>query len=198
MTNNPKLPDISRADAEPARALEIQLTTRITTQPLHYRSGDEETALASVHSLFGATRKLLAKHPEAAAFEVAALFLLNSIVRPNTARWHRWLVDERFADERGRRQFRYELKQLQPRLLEFTKLLQFMVLGPDQSQSARVLFAKIVELTSDPNRPVDLGESVPSGIGPEVESKRGLLHKDLQREADKPTLSENEPGGPRR
>src|SRR5437879_1357602 len=92
------LPDIASADVDPARVLQIELTTRITTQHLHYRSGDEETALESVHNLFKLTRKLLTKHPKAAAFEMSGIFLLNCILRPYTARWHRWLVDKRFAD----------------------------------------------------------------------------------------------------
>lgn len=195
MTTNLKLPALTQEDAKPAKILEIQLTSRVATQPLHYQSGDEETALESVHNLFGTTRDLLTQHPRAAAFEITALFLLNSIVRPHTARWHRWLVDGRFADERGRRQFRYELKQLQPRLLEFANLLHLMVQGPQQSNSVQHLFARIVGLTPDPNRFASLGGAVAAGIGPEVELKTGPLHKDLQFCRDLPSRNESVSGG---
>ncbi len=47
----------------PANALWVELSTRITTQSLHYRSGNEETAAESVHKLFAKTRDLLEKYP---------------------------------------------------------------------------------------------------------------------------------------
>ena len=65
---NLSCPPASAKDLEPAASLLAELETRITTQPLHYRSGDEETAAKSVRDLFTATRVLLAKHPEAQAF----------------------------------------------------------------------------------------------------------------------------------
>ena len=74
----PTLPTITEADAEPAQLLRFELTTRITTQPLHYRSGDEDTAAKSVHALFDKTRSLLAKHWQARAFAEVAEFLLKA------------------------------------------------------------------------------------------------------------------------
>src|SRR3982751_4252283 len=123
MTKHSHLPPITADDAKPANHLLVELTTRITTQRLHYRSGDEETAAESVYKLFPTTRTLLAENPKAAAFRAAGLCLLNDVVRPYTARWHRLMVDERFTDERTRRQFRTELRELQPRLLQFAELL---------------------------------------------------------------------------
>src|SRR4051794_15059668 len=106
MSISPTPLTITDADAEPARLLQIELTTRITTQRLHYRSGDEDTAADSVYQLFAKTRALLAKHWQAKAFAEVAEFLLNTMLRPYTARWHRWMTDGRLADERSRRQFR--------------------------------------------------------------------------------------------
>jgi hypothetical protein len=63
----------SDADQIPARKLYVQLVTRINTQSLHYRSGNEETAASSVSKLFERVRTLLEEHPNAAAFEIAAL-----------------------------------------------------------------------------------------------------------------------------
>ncbi len=115
-------------DAAPAHALWVQLASRLTTQPLHYRSGEEEAAVASLVSLFETVRALLEGHPEAAQFRGLALGLLNDLLRPRTARWHGWLTADadrrgtegrpavRFRDEQVRRQFRQELEELQPAL----------------------------------------------------------------------------------
>jgi len=169
------LPGIIDADATPARSLQIQIATRIATQRLHYRSGDEETAVASVHSLFGASRTLLITSPKARAFETAVEFFLNEIVRPCTARWHRWMVDGQFAEERARRQFRYELKQLLPQMQRFAELLGLMVAGPQEAERAKALFREIVEATPRAGRPANLGAPVKAGIGQEVRFAEGNL-----------------------
>ena len=57
----------------PANALWVELSTRITTQTLHYRSGNEETAAESVHKLFAKTRDLLEKYPKAKDFQILRL-----------------------------------------------------------------------------------------------------------------------------
>src|SRR5262245_58909314 len=98
-----QLPQISPADANPARELEVQLKTRITTQSLHYRSGSEETAATSCFKIFDTVRDLLIKHGTAHAFDYAATFLLNSVLRPYTARWHGSMVEGRFKNEFARR-----------------------------------------------------------------------------------------------
>src|SRR5689334_20277705 len=131
------------ADKACAHMLWVELSTRITTQRLHYRSGDEETAAASVHKLFGITRELMEKYPEAKEFQALALALLNKTVRPFTARWHGWMTSAdtdrnqdgkpqlKFCDEWVRRQFRRELKTLQPLLVGFQKA--FEALKNDQT-----------------------------------------------------------------
>ena len=55
----------------------MQLATRIATQPLHYRSGEEERAAWSLFLLFEKTRQLLEAHREAAEFRAVAVSLLN-------------------------------------------------------------------------------------------------------------------------
>ncbi len=173
------LPAVTDADAAPAHALRVELNTRITTQPLHYRSGDEETAATSVFQLFGKTRELLLAHPKAAAFEVAAVFLLNRVLRPNTARWHRMLVDKEFQDEAARRQFRLELQHLQPRLSAFEALLRLLIAGPAGSAEAAAAFARFCTGTIIPGGLADLGGAVAAGIGTEVSLKSGDLPADL-------------------
>ena len=126
MNDNPS----ASPDAAPTQALWVQLATCVTTQPLHYRSGEEETAAENIAELFGKVRGLLEKHPDAAEFRALSVRLLNDTLRPYTARWHGWLTaDEeclgadgkpvlRFRDEQVRRQFRAELRELQVDLRE--------------------------------------------------------------------------------
>lgn len=122
-------------DLIPANALWVELSTRITTQRLHYRSGDEETAARSIYSLFGTCRKLMTDHPEAHAFQELAARMLNITIRSYTARWHGWMVPDpvlkdkdgqpvtHFRDPQVRRRFRTELRELQPYLLGYQKAL---------------------------------------------------------------------------
>ena len=127
---------LASSEAAPAQKLWVELTTRITTQSLHYRSGAEETAAESVHSLFKTVRELLEKHPQARVFQAVSLTMLNKVIRPYTARWHGWMTEDRresrpgekpvlhFRDEQVRRMFRAELQQLQARLGPYRQMLE--------------------------------------------------------------------------
>jgi hypothetical protein len=147
LTSNNTMSDSSEAmsvsvnpSAAPAHALYIDLVTRITTQRLHYRSGDEETAAASIYTIFRTTRDLMTKYAGASDFQTVALILLNDILRPNTARWHGWMTQDggkvdkdgrpilKFRDEWVRRKFREELRELQPFLLGIQKYLHALSL----------------------------------------------------------------------
>src|SRR5438477_10472883 len=77
-------------DREAAWELYIELLTRIVSQPLPQGNGDEKSALDSVHALFGITREILRrKGRDCVQFTKVAVIVLNQIVRPFTARWHR-------------------------------------------------------------------------------------------------------------
>src|SRR5262249_48968152 len=125
-------------DAVPAHILWTEIATRIATKPLHYRSGDEETAPESVHSLFPKARELIEEHPRAKEFSRIALQMLNETLRPYTARWHGWITESsgdqgkpklRFRDEVTRRMFRAELRELQPRLIGYEKAFKALSKG---------------------------------------------------------------------
>lgn len=65
-------------DKEAAWDLYTELRTRIGTQSLHYRSGDEETALNSLYQLFGFTREILKEYgPECRHFAIFAVVLFS-------------------------------------------------------------------------------------------------------------------------
>ena len=175
-------------DAVPAHILWVELATRITTQPLHYRSGEEETAAESVYMLFPKTRELMEQHPDAKRFCEIALKLLNGSLRPYTARWHRWMTEVqedvgspklRFRDELARRMFRAELRKLQPLLLGYEAAFKALSegsevkpewLGPDEAATAELL-----EKWESAGKKADLVEKpLEAGIGPQVTVWKGF------------------------
>ena len=100
----------------PAFELWVELTTRITSQNLHFRSGQEEGAVKSVVGLFETTRTLMRANPDAECF-IALSEVLLATLRPYTARWHSMQdANDRFLGPSQRRQFRIELTDLQPKL----------------------------------------------------------------------------------
>ena len=112
------------ADRDAAWELYIELLTRITTQPLPQEDGDEETALKSVYAIFGLTRDTIKRHGRACReFTKLAIVVLNQIVRPFTAKWHRLSLHGAFADAARCAEFRGELGQLQEQLREYTRML---------------------------------------------------------------------------
>ena len=70
----------TEADRKAAWTLYTQLRTRIATQPLHYRAGDEETALDSLYKLFDLTRVTLDKQgPDCRNLATITTLMLNFI-----------------------------------------------------------------------------------------------------------------------
>lgn len=165
----------------PAHVLWVELSTRIASRSLHFRSGEEETAVDSIFKLFGTTRELLVKHPEAEEFQEISLRLLNDVLRPNLARWHGWMSAGqemtptgprlRFRDPWVRRQFRRELRALQPRLVGFRNAFEALKnfgtpkpwwTDPDSKQ--------LEELKGQcrPAETANLGKDLPAGISGQV------------------------------
>jgi hypothetical protein len=117
----------SNPDKDAAWELYIELLTRITTQPLAKEDGDEETALQSVHSLFGLTRTTIKTHGRGCReFTKIAIVVLNQIVRPFTAKWHKASVKGEFKKPDACKEFRDELNELQEKLRVYTKMLSDM------------------------------------------------------------------------
>jgi len=111
-------------DKDAAWDLYVELLTRITTQPLALQDGIEKSALESVYSLFSTTRAILkSRGRQCAEFTKLAVVVLNQIVRPFTAKWHRISVADSFSDPETRRQFRQELEVLHRQLIIYTKAL---------------------------------------------------------------------------
>jgi hypothetical protein len=77
--------------------LYVELTTRVTVQPLGADEGLMREALSSFYVLFGATREILRQAgPEVAqgpnSFGPVAIEVLNKGLRPFLARWHPLLL----------------------------------------------------------------------------------------------------------
>ena len=112
------------ADRDAAWALYIELLTRITTQPLPAEHGDEKTALDSVYSLFAITREVIKEHgPNCINFTRIAIVVLNQVIRPFTAKWHRKSLAGDFDRELERSAFRGELADLQAELRKYSQML---------------------------------------------------------------------------
>ncbi len=107
--------DISTGDADRDAAWElyVEMLTRIVTQPLPDGAGDEKAALESVHALFPVTREILRRHGrQTIQFSKVAIPVLNQVVRPFTAKWHRLSLSGAFEDEAMRSEFREDLRGL--------------------------------------------------------------------------------------
>lgn len=114
-------------DKDAAWELYIELLTRITTQPLFNEDGDEETALKSVYSLFDLTRSVIKSHGrDCREFTKIAIIVLNQIIRPFTAKWHKVSVAGQFSNQNLCKEFRGELNELQAKLRIYTKMLSEM------------------------------------------------------------------------
>jgi len=111
-------------DSEAAWEMYVELLTRIATQPLPDDSGIETTALDSVYSLFGITRDILRKYgKDSIGFAKIAIIILNQVLRPFTARWHKLSVEGAFQDPNQVSIFRSELQDLQENLQNYMGML---------------------------------------------------------------------------
>lgn len=115
------------ADKAAAWELYVELLTRITTQPLDPTHGDEKTALDSVFALFPLTRQILKTNTRnCMEFTKIAVIVLNQIIRPFTAKWHRLSLQNAFNDANQCKEFRKELAVLQEKLHIYTRMLADM------------------------------------------------------------------------
>lgn len=111
-------------DKDAAWSLYVELLTRITTQELKDDDGDEKTALNSVYQLFPLTRSILKEYGRNCIhFSKIAVIVLNQIIRPFTAKWHKLLLNGYLDCDDKKREFRSELKILQQQLQYYTSLL---------------------------------------------------------------------------
>ena len=113
-----------QSDQDAAWELYVEMLLRIVTQPLPAQDGDEKTALDSIYALFPITREILRRRGRGTiAFSKVAIPVLNQVVRPFTAKWHRESLAGAFDDPDKRMAFREELATLQVDLRNYNRLL---------------------------------------------------------------------------
>ena len=113
-----------QTDRDAAWELYVEMLTRIVTQPLPAEAGDEQTALDSVYSLFPTTREILRRRGQGAKeFSKVAIPVLNQVVRPFTAKWHKESLAGAFNSQAKRTEFREELESLQEELRNYNRML---------------------------------------------------------------------------
>ena len=111
-------------DRDAAWELYVEMLTRIVTQPLPAGAGDEQTALDSLYSLFPTTREILRRRGQGAVeFSKVAIPVLNQVVRPFTAKWHKESLAGAFDNQAKRTEFRRELESLQEELRNYNRML---------------------------------------------------------------------------
>ncbi len=112
------------SDRDAAWELYVEMLTRIVTQFLPKEVGDEQTALESVYSLFPTTREILRKQGrKTLQFSKIAIPILNQVVRPFTAKWHKEALQNGFDDSTKKEMFRTELQELQKDLCNYNRML---------------------------------------------------------------------------
>lgn len=133
-------PDTDR-DRALAWRIHTELRTRITTQQLGFRSGDDAAALSSIGEFFKLAREAVAESGPSGTAELVVL-LLNDTLRPFTSRWHRGSERGLLARDDGRRRFRVELEELRLRLRWWDALFRHVAdgspVGPLPSLEPRV------------------------------------------------------------
>ena len=119
-------------DRNAAWELYVELLTRVATQHLAPEHGDEKTALDSIFALFGLTREILKRNGSGCGeFAKLAIPILNQVVRPFTANWHRRSLSGAFQDPLACAEFRKELTDLQVSLRNYTRALAAMAAVED-------------------------------------------------------------------
>ena len=129
----------SDPDKNAAWDLYVELLTRITTQRLPDEHGTEAAALESVHKIFALTRTTLKEHGRKAEnFTRVAIIVLNQVVRPFAAKWHRFSERGAFDDSSKCADFRVELVELQGKLRAYTKMLSDLADVEDMTEMEEV------------------------------------------------------------
>ncbi|HHG84915.1 MAG TPA: hypothetical protein ENJ82_09225 [Bacteroidetes bacterium] len=116
--------DFTDTDKEAAWEMYVELLTRTTTQKLDDETGVEKTALTSIFSLFPTTRSILkANGSSCVQFTKIAIIILNQVIRPFTAKWHKKSMENAFDDPLECAAFRHDLRDLQVELGNYTGML---------------------------------------------------------------------------
>lgn len=109
-----------------AHSLLSELRTRIAVQPLPYQYGIETRALESLWEIFGLARNAMKEFPGCKIFSQITTDMLNTELRPITAKWHRAHQAGILDSKDGANDFRIDLNKLRIKLRDFCEELQVM------------------------------------------------------------------------
>lgn len=180
ITSREEEPKLS-ADQRAAHDLLSELRTRIATQPLPYQHGVEADALKSLRELFDLTRMAMKAHPGCSDFARTATTMLNTVLRPITAKWHRAYESGVLHSRDGANDFRADLQEVRSKLAAFAQELQKMAYGraePDDLTPAVLSDQEIEKCFECLRHGLDEGaaDSTDAGLSKEInESERQEL-----------------------
>ena len=169
------------AEQQCAWEIHVELRTRITTQRLHYLDGDEATALDSLVSVFRTVREVCRKSGPGAAVSLGvADVMLNQLLRPITARWHKQKLEGKLNPEDLRREFRGELVGLGPGMELICSILYLLATGRVYEKTAMTNVEQLPEdkcIAQQPALHYDqvLGVSVESSVAIVREETKEIL-----------------------
>lgn len=112
-----------------AHTLLSELRTRIAVQPLPYQYGIESRALESLWEIFGLARGAMKEFPGCQHFSQITTDMLNTELRPVTAKWHRAHQTGILDSKDGANEFRTDLNTLRLKLIAFCEKLQLIAYG---------------------------------------------------------------------
>ncbi len=118
-------------DAKAAHEFLAELRTRISIQPLAYQDGDETRALESLVEIFGFARAAIKSNPGCEEFARKTSDMLNTVLRPVTAKWHPRSIAGELETRDGASEFRSDLAALRLGLRDFADTLHRMAYGSD-------------------------------------------------------------------
>ncbi|UFZ05853.1 hypothetical protein LQG66_05970 [Bradyrhizobium ontarionense] len=179
-------PPLARARAAPsptdedrtaAGRLHIQCVSRIVTQRLPYADGEEVAALASVYQLFKEARTIFDAHPQCGLLNDLVWHVLNTRVRPFTAKWHRLSERGALAALDATDVFRDDLARLQPILARLDALLVAIRDGtPYAPPGADPANSNEADITAE------MGGSLPWGIDDKLGGLDARMAADINRQ----------------
>ena len=122
----------------------IKLNTKFAELEFSPTDDDQTAAwemyveLTRIDAVVGRTRsRLKEKGRTATNFTKIAVIILNQIIRPFTAKWHKKKTEHAFNNPTECLNFRTELKELQIQLIQYTKLLANMAKVEDLTEIDR-------------------------------------------------------------
>lgn len=177
-------------DQKAAHCFLSELRTRIATQSLPYQHGVEARALESLFEVFGHARKAMKDNPGCEVFARETTRVLNVVLRPVTAKWHRASEAGKLLSRDGGDEFRADLERVQADLREFAARLAEMAYGAraeDELVPAPLSTAEMDECMAPfaygvPPDPVDNGgivaaEAIRAKEAEAVEQRRTALER---------------------